>query len=262
MEIVETGRLKGFLHSYSKEIPGRTSRPCILIFPGGGYNFLSERENEPVALAYFAAGYNVFTLNYSCGEGAADFRPLIEASEAIVTLRERCEEWHIEPNKIALVGFSAGAHTAASIGTLWNCPALSEKFGEVGEKNRPDAMVLCYSVISSGVFAHRGSFNNISHKGSDKAALELLSLENQVTAGTPPTFLWHTADDMAVPVENTLLMASALRKAGVSFECHIFPEGNHGLSLCNNEVGSPNAHCSKWFKLSLVWLAERFSFEY
>lgn len=222
MEIIEFGKLKGCLHSYSKEMPHRETRPCILVFPGGGYNFLSGRENEPIVSAYFSAGYNVFTLNYSCGEEAADFRPLIEASEAIATLREHSKEWRIQPDHIAVIGFSAGGHAAGAIGTLWNSPVLREKLGDVGAKNRPDAMILGYPVISSGEFAHRPSFNNLTHDGKDKEALALLSLENQVTAETPPTFIWHAEDDLAVPVENTLFMASALRRAGVSFECHIF----------------------------------------
>ncbi|MEG0934570.1 MAG: alpha/beta hydrolase [Clostridia bacterium] len=259
MKIVETalaygGRLTGYLHEASPEMT-RTARPAILICPGGAYEFLSDREKDPPALAFFAAGFQAFVLDYAVLEAAGAMRPLVQASDAVRRMRENAEAWRIRPDAVALLGFSAGGHLAASLGTLWADAHLGAPDGQ----NRPDACVLCYPVISAGIFAHRVSLDRVS--GGDKALEALFSLEAQVTKDTPPTFLWHTQDDELVPVENTLLFASALRKAGVPFEMHVFESGQHGLSMSNHEVDTPNAACEAWFALALKWLRARFGFD-
>ena len=151
----------------------------------------------------------------------------------IAHIRENAAQYHVRPDAIAVCGFSAGGHLSASSGILWNEPVIAETLGIENRMARPDAMILSYPVITSGEHAHRGSFECLlGERANDAAWLERLSLERRVDGTTPPTFLWHTFADELVPVENALLLASALRRADVPFELHIFPEGIHGLSRC------------------------------
>lgn len=242
-----------YLHNITEGL-GEKIRPLILVIPGGGYSFVSEREAEPVAMAFYQAGYHAAILRYSCNEAARDLQPQLEAFQAIRLLREHAAEWRIVPDKIAVCGFSAGGHLAASCGTMWNEPLLQKRLGMSGEEYKPNAMILSYPVITSGEFAHRGSMYNLSSSEADDSEARFFSLEHRVTSDTPPTFIWHTEDDASVPVENALLLISALRRHKVSFECHIFNQGQHGLSLCNDEVNTPHPHAAHWFKLCLEWL--------
>jgi Esterase/lipase len=261
-------RLVGYLHDLDDcEMPDplllhRFQRPCILICPGGGYAFLSPREAEPPAFAFFSHGYNVFILYYSVQGDACDMRPLIEISESVMAIRKNGAEWGVLPDQIAVCGFSAGAHLAASLGTLWDSARLRERMDTQDGQNRPNAMILCYPVITGGDFAHRGSFDQLTGGKNDPEEIDFYSLEKQVSGSMPPAFLWHTVEDKTVPVENTLLFAAALQKNGIPFECHIYPNGAHGMSLCNKEVNSSNSHCATWFPLCTEWLDELFRFEY
>lgn len=254
------GRLTGYLHEKYQEIPAKDRRPCVLVMPGGAYRFVAEREADPVAFRFLNHGYQAFILDYSVGgngKPALGLQPLCEAANALALIRQHAEEWGIIPDQIAVCGFSAGGHLAASTGVLWKEEELL-KARSAEKPERPDAMVLCYPVITSGEFAHRGSFDNLT--GGETEMLRAFSLEERVGKDTPPAFLWHTVEDPDVPVENSLLMANALRRAGVPFECHLFTHGAHGLSLCNEEVGTPQPSCTPWMDLALAWLDDYFRF--
>ncbi|MCI1981905.1 MAG: alpha/beta hydrolase [Oscillospiraceae bacterium] len=256
-------RAVGYLHDvYPEEMPNRLKRPCVVVFPGGGYAYLSEREADPPAMAFFSKGYNVFILYYSIQEHAKDFTPLVDGSLTMLKIRGNSEKWGILPDKIAVCGFSAGAHAAASLGTLWDASGLKEKIDIQGGKNRPNAMILCYPVITMGQYAHLGSAETVCGGDLSEEKVNLFSLEKHVNASTPPTFLWHTYEDGAVPLENTLLFAEALRRQGIPFEYHVFQKGGHGMSLCNDEVGTPNSHAAAWFPLCAEWLGDLFGFTY
>ncbi len=255
------GRMTGYLHDqYPQSLPGRVCRPCVLVLPGGAYQFVSERESDPIAFKFLSHGYHAFILDYSVGgEGkpAVGLQALSEVAEALAIIRQHAEEWGIIPNQIAVCGFSAGGHLAASSGILWKDAELQEERG--GKKpERPDAMLLCYPVITPGEFAHRGSFDNLT--GGDERLLRYFKLEKRVDADTAPAFVWHTVEDPAVPVENSLLLADALQRAKVPFECHLFNHGGHGLSLCNEEVGTPEPRSAPWMDLAIAWLDDRFAF--
>lgn len=256
-------RLVGYLHQTLDEMEKyRTKRPCVVVFPGGGYEFLSEREADPVAMSFFERGYQTFILYYSLGEKAKDMHVLMEASAAIMTIRDHSEEWNIQENQIAVCGFSAGGHAAGSLGVLWNHPRLLEKMDTCGGKNRPNAMILCYSVITAGEFAHQGSLHWISGCPQGTNENEFWALERHVSAETPPAFLWHVVEDDCVPVENTLLMINALRQNQVPFECHLYPYGSHGMSVCSQEVNSADSHVGTWVPLCHQWLERLFGFPY
>jgi acetyl esterase/lipase len=231
-------------------------RPILLIIPGGGYGHLSEREAEPIAMAYYHMGYHAAILRYSIGENARNLQPMKEGITAIKIIRENADQWNVIKDQVIAVGFSAGGHLACSLGVMWNEVKLMEEMGYEGNCYQPNAMILSYPVISSGQFAHRGSFMNLTGSMENDTANDFFSLEKRVDKNTPPTFIWHTKTDASVPVENTLLFVDALQKNEVPYELHIFNKGKHGLSLCNKETNSENPHCSHWFELSLEWLEE------
>ena len=242
----------GYLHDDHDRLVAHQTRPAVIICAGGCYRWLSPREKDPVALAFAAMGYQTFLIEYSTGERAGELRPLHELAECVRTIRARAWEWHIEPEHVAVLGFSAGGHLAASLGVLWNELSL-------GEASRPDALLLCYPVITTGVFAHAESVQNVT--GGDSWLTELLSLEKHVTEHTPPTFLWHCVGDESVPVENSMLLAAAMQRAGVHFECHLFAGGAHGISLCNREVETPYPAQAAWVELCKTWINQQFHFE-
>lgn len=235
-------------------------RPAMIICPGGGYNMVSQREAEPVAKYYFAAGYNTFILWYSVKEMAKDFLPLRQLASTIAHVRKYAEEWHTVKDKIAVSGFSAGGHLACSLGTLFNEERFLKAFGR-DDDICPNAMVLSYPVITADEFAHTGSISNVSGCEIGTEDYKWFGLDNHVDEQTPPTFLWHTAEDSCVPVENSLKMAAALSAAKVPFELHVFPEGYHGMSVCNKEVNSSKEYNRRWIEWSIKWLNKLFEFE-
>lgn len=232
------------------------TRGAVVIVPGGGYTHVSEREAEPVAMKFAAAGYHTFVVWYRVNpEKYTD--PVEDLARAVAMIRQNAKEWRVDPNEISVCGFSAGGHLTASLGVFWDKPFLSEITGLSKELYKPNRLVLCYPVITTGEKAHERSFQALS--GGDESLRELLSLEKQVSGSTPPTFLWHTAEDACVPVENSFLFASALKEHGVPFELHVFPYGCHGLSIAepyafshNPEALSPD--CARWTKYVIYWL--------
>ena len=258
----DTGALlKGYLHEPLLEMsPRREYFPAVLICPGGGYEIISEREADPVALRYFAAGYQVFILYYSTSEQAGNFTPLRELSESITWIRENDSGLGVGSSQIAVCGFSAGGHLAACSGVFWNHPELYKIARDYSGKNRPDAMILSYPVITAGDKAHRGSIGNVSASEPGTEEYRFFAVERHVGAHTPPAFLWHTVTDDVVPVENTLAMIGALQKNKISYEAHLFPKGGHGLSVCTEEVGVSDRYNGRWMDLSISWLGWMFSY--
>ncbi|MCH5193865.1 MAG: alpha/beta hydrolase [Oscillospiraceae bacterium] len=234
-----------------------TRRPAVIICPGGGYEYCSVREAEPIALRYAAYGVAAFVLRYSCVNKKFP-TALLEAAQAMAYVRKNAEELGVDPDKIMICGFSAGGHLAASLAVHWNKSFITDALGGDRELYKPNGTVLCYPVITSGEKRHDGSIVNIAGESPSAEMLETLSLEKQVTKDTPPTFLWHTADDGCVPVENTLMFASALAAEGIPFACHIFKEGVHGLALCDDTTagyeGHINPDCARWFEMSVQWI--------
>ena len=248
-------QLIGYLRDRTVEMPAFNTRPAILILPGGGYAWCSRREADPVAMQFLQAGYNVFTLYYTCRSDetvpALRWQPLIDAAGAILHIRRNAEQFGTDPAKIAICGFSAGGHLALS-GAVLDIP------GETAQQ-RPNAVILGYPVITAGQYAHRGSFVQLA--GEDPAAQQAFSLEDKITSRTPPVFVWHTMEDKTVPVENTLLLLAALRRAGVPCEAHLFEKGAHGTSISTAEVDAADPHRAHWVALCLEWLGETFGFK-
>lgn len=223
---------------------------AVIVLPGGGYNHLAAHEGVPIARWLNAAGISAFVLNYR----VAPYRhpmPLLDASRAVRTVRARAAAWNVRPDQIGVLGFSAGGHLAATLATRYSegDPASEDPIERVS--SRPDAAVLCYAVISfTRPFAHAGSGQALVGDAAPAGLKEDLSAESRVSPATPPCFLWHTADDEKVPVENALLFASSLRQHGVPFEMHVFPHGRHGLGLALDDpgVGQWAGLCANWLK--------------
>lgn len=223
-------------------------RGAVLICPGGGYTKRAPHEAEPVARRFNQAGIHAFVLQYRVAPHRHP-APLLDAARALRLIRARAAEWRIDPACIAVLGFSAGGHLAASLGVHFDLDEL-ETGDELDRVSaRPDALILCYPVISAGRFGHQGSFRNLLGPEAPETRWTQMSLERHVGPGTPPTFLWHTYADGGVPVENSLLFAKALRSAGTPFELHIYPEGKHGLGLAPD-----HPHVATWMPLCIQWL--------
>jgi acetyl esterase/lipase len=218
----------------------------------------ADGEAEPVAMRFLGKGINVCILRYSVASQAPVRFPvaLEQVARSIVLLREKAEEWGIEADKIAVLGFSAGGHLAATMGMFWNREFLAERMGMENERFKPNGLILCYPVITSGEYGHAGSFQNLlGEKYADPAMLAEMSIENVVSADTPPVFLWHTWTDDLVPVENSLLLMSALCRQKIPLEAHIYPNGHHGLSLGTTETGPClYPEMSGWIELAIAWV--------
>ena len=253
---------KGYLYAYVPhqmwEIKKKI-RPAIIICPGGGYEFWSEREGEPVALRFLSAGYAAFVLDYELNTPHPV--PLLQACMAIKYLRENADKYGIDKNLIATAGFSAGGHLAGSFATLYGEEEITSVLKASKEQLRPDAAILAYPVITMDEgTSHGGTKKNIT--GGREDLNKKLSLEDAVTAQSAPAFIWHTRTDDCVPVANSYRMALAYQEAGVPYELHIFEHGGHGMSVADAEVyddGNENIlpEVAVWLPLALTWLKGR-----
>lgn len=252
---------KATLYTYfldnSNEMHPEKKRPVIVICPGGGYEMTSDREAEPIAMRFLAMGYHAVVLRYSVYPAVYP-EALLQVGETVKYLREHANEYHIDNNKIILLGFSAGGHLAGSFGVFWNRPFLEKELSVEQEMLRPNGMILCYPVITSGDKAHHSSIKHLLGERYEELKEEM-ALEKQVSKDTPKTFLWHTATDDCVPVENSLLFFQALHDHDIPVEMHIYPIGGHGLGLANEETSIPNGYgvqeeCQSWISLVEDWL--------
>lgn len=247
----------------SPEIDLKRKRPVVLICPGGGYAMTSDREAEALAVKFMAMGYHAAILRYSVAPARFP-EALLQLATAVSMLRENAEKWHIDENKIVVQGSSAGGHLAASLGVFWNRTFMAETLGMDSEMFRPNGLMLSYPVITSGKMAHQGSFENVLGEDYvDEEKRRFLSLEYNVNRDTPPTFLWHTAPDDTVPVENSLLFFQALHALDIPAEMHIYPVGGHGLGLATAETATPEgygiqAECESWISLAGEWMKHLF----
>jgi acetyl esterase/lipase len=231
---------------------GSGSGAAVIICPGGSYVHLSmDKEGYAVAKWLNGLGVSAFVLTYRLGPRYHHPIELGDAQRAIRTVRSRAAEYGIAADKIGIMGFSAGGHLASSAGTHFDAgnPRAADAIDRAG--SRPDFMVLCYPVITFGAFAHQGSKQNLLGENPDPKLVELLSNELQVTKDTPPAFLFHTTTDATVPVENSVLFYSALRKAGVPAELHIYERGPHGVGLAPNDpvLSTWPARLADWLKI-------------
>ncbi|WP_236557546.1 alpha/beta hydrolase [Arthrobacter sp. 9AX] len=223
---------------------GSGERPAILVLPGGGYGHQADHEAEPVAEWLAGLGIHAFVLRYRVAPDRHP-APLEDAKQAMLKVRGGAHRLAVDPRRVGALGFSAGGHLAATLATaVATGNAALDVPGAV-----PDLTVLCYPVVSYTQAVHQGSVDNLVGPSPSADLLAELSAELRVTAETPPAFVWHTADDAAVPVSHSLAYTAALLNAGVSAELHVFPEGRHGLGLAGEQPGA-----DQWPTLCAGWL--------
>ncbi len=234
----------------------KQKRPCMLILPGGGYGMCSEREAEPVSFEFLSEGFNCFVLNYSVAPHRFPTQ-LIEVAAAMELIYKNSEMWGCDTSKIAIIGFSAGGHLAAHYSVAYDCDEVRAAFPESKNVN---ATILSYPVISADSrFSHQGSFINLlGHEPQNDDEIRLFSPDLLVKNTTPPAFVWHTAQDSCVPVANSLMYTAALCKRNVPAELHIYPFGDHGMSICNetvlDDVSEIARYNSEWVSSAKKWL--------
>lgn len=232
-------------------VTGSNGEPnaAVIVCPGGGYGMRADHEGEPIALWLNTLGISAFVLRYRVAP-YRDPAPLADVQRAIRYVRHRAAEWNVDPERIGILGFSAGGHLAASAATLFDWG--DGKADDPIERHscRPNLAVLCYPVISmkDGI-THEGSRGNLLGPNPDQDRLARFNCEEQVAADTPPSFLWHTSDDEGVSVENSLRFASALARHRIPFDLHVYEKGRHGLGLAADDE-----HIRTWTGLCAIWL--------
>jgi acetyl esterase/lipase len=222
-------------------------RGAVVVCPGGGYGGLAAHEGFPIAEWLNKAGIGAFVLRYRHSPHRHPV-PVMDAQRAIRLVRARAKEWNVKPDHVGILGFSAGGHLAATAATRFAAGRAPAKDPVERQSCRPDAAILCYPVITFAGGWNKGTRTNLLGRRPPRGLLRSLSAELQVTLRTPPAFLWHTANDAMVRVEDSLLFAGALSRNKVPFELHVFPHGAHGLGLArdNPAVGQWPALCAKW----------------
>lgn len=257
------------IHLWEKDIPGfdpdisahiptitpyileqKEEHGAVIVCPGGGYQRRADHEGEPIALWLNSIGLSAFVLNYRVFPYQHPY-PMVDVQRSICYVRYNAAKWRIDPNRIGILGFSAGGHLASTAGTLFHSRDIvgSDPIDQCSA--RPDAMILCYPVITFGEYRHQGSMNSLLGENPEEGLKKAMSNEQNITANTPPTFLWHTAEDQSVPVENSLLFAGQLSRHKVPFSLHVFPKGRHGLGL-----GKEQPDVAVWTDLCESWLKE------
>ena len=247
---------------------GKSNGAAIVVCPGGGYWGLTDYEFEGAGYARFLSshGVTVFVLRYRLASSGYHYPAiLLDADRAVKLVRHQAQKWGIDPQRVGIMGSSAGGHLAALLMTHYQLEnsALADPIERLS--SRPDIAILCYPVITSGEFAHSGSIQNLLGPNYTAGLAVFLSIEKHVYHNTPPCFICHTFEDEVVPTENALLLAAALRKAGVPFDLHIYEKGIHGLALAGKRWTSTQGMEEKdfhpWSRDLLFWLEGRGFFE-
>ncbi len=224
---------------------------ALVICPGGGYQHLAlDHEGKQIADWVNSLGGTAFVLRYRLAPRYKHPAPMNDVQRAIRIVRARADEWKIDPNRVAIIGFSAGGHLASTAATHFDQGKSDSPDSIEAQSSRPDYVILGYPVIAMATeYAHAGSRNNLFGANPDPKLVEEFSNERKVTSETPPTFLMHTSTDTAVPPENSILFYMALQKAGVPAELHIYDHGPHGVGL-----GGKDPALSTWPGLCAEWL--------
>ena len=233
--------------------PAKATGAAIVICPGGGYGGLAPHEGRDYARFLNEHGIAGFVLKYRLGSGGYRHPVMLQdAARAVRLVRARAGEWKLDTHRIGIMGSSAGGHLASTLVTHFDAGKPDAADLVEQQSSRPDLGILCYAVITMGQFTHQGSKQNLLGKDPSPELVRELSNELQVTKDTPPCFVWHTYEDNAVPVENSLQFAEALRRVGVPFDLHIYQKGPHGLGLGTREWNPEKRH--PWTRDCIYWL--------
>ncbi len=247
-----------YIDCYAVDDKRIAPRDGILVIPGGGYGFVCvDREGEKTALAYAARGINAFVLNYRAAREDVYPMHLECAVRAMAWLREHADEYSVNPDRIFAIGYSAGAHLCGTLATKHML--IEDKLGLAVNTARPKGIVMCYPVVTAHESAHKGSFHSLLNKPYDQLSEEeksFHSIEKNVTSSTPPAFIWHTAKDEAVPVQNSLKLAMAYADNGVDFTLHVYPYGPHAICLGEDFSSGGEQFSDRVQPLAASWLED------
>lgn len=243
-------------------IPYKSTPPsdAVLVVPGGGYAVVcNDREGEAIALAYAAKGVSAFVLNYTVPPKSKD-EPLLEAAGAFSYIKKNAKSYNINPDRIFVIGFSAGAHFVGTLSTKYR--RAEEILGLPENFLRPAGTIYSYPVVSAMCETHEGSYSNLLGKPFSKITEEEkmeYSNELHISENTPPSFIWHTATDKSVPPYGSLRLAESYIRAGVDVELHLYPKGPHGMALAlpHTSLGRPDyvdARVAEWLDISFEWM--------
>lgn len=236
--------------------PDRATGAALVVCPGGGYGGLAPHEGRDYAMWLNEIGVAAFVLKYRLGsQGYRHPAMLQDAARAVRTVRARAAEWNLDPKRVGIMGSSAGGHLASTLLTHFDAGEPAAQDPVERQSSRPDLGVLCYPVITMGEKTHGGSKRNLLGDTPSPELVRLLSNELQVTKNTPPTFLFHTAEDRSVLVENSLEFAAALARNGVPFALHVYPKGAHGIGLGTRQWDPAARH--PWTGQCALWLKEQ-----
>lgn len=260
-----SGDAPGALGQAAKDIPTMTvflpspekaTGAAMVIFPGGGYAGLADHEGSQYARWFNELGLAGLVVKYRLGSAGYRHPAMLQdAARAVRTARARAEEWKLDPQRIGVIGSSAGGHLASTLMTHWDRGNPTAADAIERQSSRPDLVILCYPVVSmSQPFTHRGSRANLLGDHPSPELQRELSAELRVSTNTPPCFIWSTADDRTVPVENSLTLALALSKVGVPFDLHIYAHGPHGIGLGNKTFDQSKFH--PWTRECELWLRQ------
>lgn len=233
----------------------KTKEPigAVLICPGGGYGHIAEHEGAPVAQWLNSLGYAAFVLHYRVAPYRHPY-PLVDARRALCHIRFNSQNYGIRADKIGVLGFSAGGHLAASLCTQQDLSGIEDDIDPVERmSSRPDFMILGYPVVTfSGRHAHADTMKNLLGHIPDGDERAAFSIEKNIRAKTPPAFIWHTAEDETIPVQNSLVLAGALSEAGIPVQMHVFSRGHHGIGLAQGaEAGAWTELCAAWLQTQI-----------
>lgn len=272
--------LQTYINEDVEEYQTGRKRPAVVICPGGGYWYLSEREAEPIALKYMAEGYQAFVLHYSTGWDAVFPASLQELSKAVSLIRENKEQWMVLEEDITVVGFSAGAHLAVSLAIWGELDEVTTSIGVAKGSNRANQMILGYPMLSGELLKPKDLPEEVQQLiregkiqlGEDPVKLlngkkELTETEKEkynvlkyIGNNMPPTFLWTTDGDKLIPKTDSLMFVNEMQKHGNIIEFHMFYKGNHGLALANDRTATSELEIDRrveqWFDMSITWLKE------
>lgn len=257
-----------FLTTYVHDSIGayceRDGRPALIVLPGGAFSYHCLFEGEPVAVTFLQKGFNAFVLEYTVGDDCRFPDVLIEVSQAIKTVRDRAEEWNIDPHRVSLMGFSAGACLAGMSATQWNDPTISDALGVKPEYIRPDSAVIAYGWWdNSGTVWNDPEFYNPEASNFPKSCPPQLDLINYVGGHVCPLFVWHNQRDRYAPVVNSLMIAEKLCALKIPIELHLYSGGEHGMSVANplvyrdeasKNLIEANPNVSMWVDMCVNWL--------
>lgn len=239
------------------------SFPAVIILGGGGYKTIDSYETIPIALNFLSKGYHSFILDYSIDENSTYPNPLIDVYKAILFIREKTNEWHIDKDKIVLIGFSAGAHLTGLCGSQWKLDIFENLLNDKKENFKPNAMVLCYPITSMDLLRKEKGENVGTNWGKilnqNKEEVDIIKSIDQDTI---PTFIWHTRTDGVVSSTQSIKMMEKMNEYSIPYEAHIFFDGFHGLSLNDKlsnykyaiQDGYNPINVDRWFELMINWL--------